>query len=151
METDIMATVKSILVRKTTEIWSISPESTVLDAIKMMADKNIGALTVVINDKLVGIISERDYTRKVILKNRSSSDTLVKDIMSKQVYYTHPEQSIDECMILMSEHRIRHLPVLEDDKLLTMLSIGDVVKEIINDQKYIIKQLENYISWEENY
>lgn len=146
-----MANVKTIMSKKTTGVWSISPEDSVLDAIKMMSDKNIGALTVVKDDKLVGIFSERDYTRKVILKNRASSTTLVKEIMSRQVYYTHPEQSIDECMILMSEHRIRHLPVLEGDKLLAMLSIGDVVKEIINDQKYIIKQLENYISWEENY
>ncbi|MDH3325481.1 MAG: CBS domain-containing protein [Gammaproteobacteria bacterium] len=146
-----MSNVKAILSTKSGELWSVSPEDIVLDAIRLMADKNVGALTVMHNDELVGIISERDYTRKVILKERSSSNTKVKDIMSKQVYYTHPEQSIDECMFLMTEHRIRHLPVLENTKLVGMISVGDVVKEIINDQKYTIKQLENYISWEENY
>ncbi|MDH5257974.1 MAG: CBS domain-containing protein [Gammaproteobacteria bacterium] len=146
-----MSNVKTLLSGKSTELWSVSPENSVLDAIKMMSEKNVGALTVMLNDELVGIISERDYTRKVILKERASSSTKVKEIMSKQVYYTHPEQSIDECMILMTEHRIRHLPVLENKKLIGMISVGDVVKAIINDQKYTIKQLENYISWEENY
>jgi len=146
-----MSNVKTILSKKTSELWSIDPDAMVLEAIKIMADKNVGALTVVKDEKLVGIISERDYTHKVILNNRASNETHVKDIMSRQVFYTHPEQNIDECMILMSEHRIRHLPVLENEKLLGMISIGDVVKEIINDQKYTIKQLENYISWEENY
>lgn len=150
-----MSNVSALLSLKTAnkngDMWSVSPEDSVLDAIKMMAEKNVGALTVTVDNKLVGIISERDYTRKVILKERASTSTKVKEIMSTQVYYTHPDQSIDECMILMTEHRIRHLPVLKDKLLIGMISVGDVVKAIINDQKYTIKQLENYISWEENY
>jgi len=146
-----MSNVTALLANKNGDMWSVSPEDTVLDAIKMMAEKNVGALTVTVNDELVGIISERDYTRKVVLNDRTSSTTLVKDIMSKQVYYAQPDQSIDDCMILMTEHRVRHLPVLDDKKLVGMISVGDVVKAIINDQKYTIKQLENYISWEENY
>jgi len=146
-----MSNVNSLMKDKSQSLWSVSPEDTVLHAIRIMSEKNIGALTVTLNDELVGIISERDYTRKVILMERASSSTKVKDIMTRQVYYTHPEQSIDECMILMTEHRIRHLPVMDDNKLIGMISVGDVVKAIINDQKYTIKQLENYISWEENY
>ena len=146
-----MSNVKTLLSEKNGELWSVSPEDSVLDAIKMMADKNIGALTVVHDHELVGIISERDYTRKVILKDRSSSNTKVKEIMSKQVYYASSDQSIDDCMIIMTEHRIRHLPVMDDKQLMGMITVGDVVKEIISNQKSTIKQLENYIIWEENY
>ncbi len=146
-----MSNAKTLLSNKSGELWSISPEDSVLDAIRMMADKNIGALTVVLDNELVGIISERDYTRKVVLKERSSKNTKVKEIMSKQVYYASSDQSIEDCMIIMTEHRIRHLPVMDNKQLAGMITVGDVVKEIINDQKYTIKQLENYISWEENY
>jgi len=151
VESNIMSNVKTLLSEKNGELWSVSPEDSVLDAIKMMADKNIGALTVVHDHELVGIISERDYTRKVILKDRSSSNTKVKEIMSKQVYYASSDQSIDDCMIIMTEHRIRHLPVMDDKQLMGMITVGDVVKEIISNQKSTIKQLENYIIWEENY
>jgi len=146
-----MSNAKTLLSKKSGDLWSVSPEDSVLDAIKMMADKNIGALTVVLDNELVGIISERDYTRKVVLKDRSSSNTKVKEIMSKQVYYANSDQSIDDCMIIMTEHRIRHLPVMDNKQLMGMITVGDVVKEIINNQKSTIKQLENYITWEENY
>ena len=141
-----MTTVRQILETKGREIWSVSPETTVYDAIKLMADKNAGALLVLERDQMRGIISERDYARKVILKGKSSKDTPVKEIMSIDVVTIRPEQSIDECMALMTSKRIRHLPVLEGNKLAGMISIGDVVKAIISEQEFTIKQLENYIT-----
>ena len=116
-----------------------------------MDDKGVGALAVVQNDGLVGIISERDYARKVILKDRSSKETKVKEIMSTRVFHTFPEQKIEECMAVMTEHHIRHLPVIKDNKLVGMISLGDVVKEIISEQQFKIEQLEHTISWEESY
>lgn len=133
------------------ELWSVSPDDTVYDAIKLMDEKGIGALTVIHQDKLVGIISERDYARKVILKDRSSKNTLVKDIMTKRVLYTHPSQKTNECLAVMNHHRIRHLPVKDKDKLIGIISMGDVVRDIIDDQQLKIKELEHYVSWEENY
>ena len=133
------------------EVWTISPEDTVFDAIKKMNDKSIGALPVVENDKLVGIISERDYARKVILENRSSKDTLVKEIMTERVFHVLPINKIEECMALMTEHHIRHLPVVNEGKLCGMISVGDVVKFIISDQQFKIEQLEQNISWGESY
>jgi CBS domain-containing protein len=141
-----MTTLRSILEVKGNSIWSVSPDSTVYDTIKMMAEKNVGALLVLDGDKLSGIISERDYARKVILKGKSSKETRVSEIMTSSVVTIGPEQSIEDCMALMTAKRIRHLPVLESNKLLGVISIGDVIKAIISEQEYTIKQLENYIT-----
>jgi len=146
-----MITVKNLLERKGNQVWSISTEATVYDSIKLMDEKGVGALAVVIEDSLVGIISERDYARKVIIKDRSSKGTKVKDIMTRQVYHTAPDQTIDECMVSMNKHKIRHLPVLLGKKLVGMVSVSDLVKAIIEDQKYTIKQLENCMTWEESF
>lgn len=116
-----------------------------------MNEKSVGALPVVLDDKLVGILSERDYARKVILEDRSSKETQVKEIMTKRVFHTSPEQKVEECMAVMTEHHIRHLPVITDGKLSGMISVGDVVKYIISDQKFKIEQLEQTISWGESY
>ncbi len=140
-----MKTVKDILEAKGQDVWSIGPDSPVFEALQIMADKNIGALVVVEGENIVGIISERDYARKVILKGKSSKDIPVRDIMTPNVILVHPDQSIEECMTLMSGKRIRHLPVLEAEKLAGVISIGDVVKAIIANDKFLIGQLENYI------
>ena len=133
------------------EIWTISPDDTVFDAIKKMNEKSVGALPVVADEKLVGIISERDYARKVILEDRRSKDTKVKEIMTEHVYHVSPVQKIEECMSIMTERHIRHLPVVTDGKLSGMISLGDVVKYIISDQQFKIEQLEKDISWGESY
>ena len=146
-----MSTVEKLLGSDKKEVWTVSPEDSVFDAIKIMNDKAVGALPVVLNDKLVGIISERDYARKVILENRNSTDTKVKDIMTSRVFHTFSRQKIEECMVVMTEHHIRHLPVVDDEKLSGMISIGDVVKYVISDQKFKIEQLENTITWGESY
>ena len=146
-----MTDISSLLADKVSGLWSVSPEDTVLDAIKLMEEKGIGALLVLDAGVLAGILSERDYARKIILKGRSSSDTQVKEIMSRQVYYTYPDQNIEECLVVMTEHHIRHLPVMKDDHVVGMISMGDVVKEIIKEQRDKIAQLEHYISWEESY
>ncbi len=146
-----MSTVDTLLNSKGCHIWHTHPENSVLEAITLMEEKGVGALAVVKDDRLVGIISERDYARQVILKGRTSIDTLVKDIMTRQVLVTHRDQSINDCMVLMTEKKIRHLPVMDDNKLIGIVSLGDVVKEIIHDQEIKIKELENYISWEEYY
>lgn len=146
-----MTTVAELLKQKKSEIYSISPNNTVLDAIKQMDEKGIGALAVLSNGEMAGIISERDYARKVILKGRSSKETKVKEIMTSRVYYTYPDQDTEACMVVMTEHHIRHLPVMENSKLVGMISLGDVVKDIIKEQKDKIKSLEKYISWEESY
>ncbi len=144
-----MITVGELLDNKGHGIWSVTPENTVFDAIKLMDEKGVGALAVVNDEALVGMISERDYARQVILKGRSSNDTKVKEIMSTQVYYTFPTQTVDDCMVVMSERRIRHLPVLKGDELVGMVSIGDLIKDIIAEQKFIIDQLEHYIAGDE--
>ncbi len=147
----MMSTVHDLLTVKGNTVWALTPEDSVFDAIKLMDDKSVGALAVVHNGKLSGILSERDYARKVILKGRSSKETRVKEIMTTQVYYTVPDQSIEACLVMMSNRHIRHLPVMRNDRLIGMISIGDVVKEIIREQKMKIEQLENYITWEESY
>ena len=143
---EVAGTVSWILAQKSTTVWTIGPDAKVYDAIKMMADKNVGALPVVQNDKLAGIISERDYTRKVILQGRSSKETRVSEIMSMNLVVTHPNESLTGCMRVMTEKRIRHLPVLEEGKLVGMLSIGDALKWVISAQTATIEHLEQYIA-----
>jgi CBS domain-containing protein len=138
--------VRDILTRKGNDVWSISPRASVYDAMKLMADKGIGALLVMEGEKLVGIISERDYARKVILQGRSSRTTSVEEIMTSRVAYAEPGQNIEECMAVMTEKRIRHLPVMEAGQVRGVISIGDLVKSIIDEQKFIIEQLERYIT-----
>ncbi len=141
-----MKTVKQILDEKGHTAWQVTPDSFVYDALKLMADKGIGALLVVEGGKLVGVISERDYARKVILKGKSSLDTPVKDIMTRDVVWVRPEQSVEECMALVTEKRVRHLPVLVDDQVVGVISIGDLVKAVIDEKDFVIKQLESYIT-----
>ncbi len=137
--------VSELLRVKGHEVWSVAPDISVYDSLKLMADKNVGALLVLEADKLIGIFSERDYARRVILQGKSSKDTRVEEIMSLEVTSVHPGQSIEECMALMTNKRIRHLPVLEGNHLVGMISIGDVVKVIISEREDMIKHLENYI------
>lgn len=144
-----MITVGELLDKKGHGLWSVSPDDSVFDAIKLMDEKGIGALVVLKEGALIGMLSERDYARKVILKGRSSVDTKVKEIMTTQVYYTFPSQTVDDCMIVMSERRIRHLPVLKGDEVVGMIAIGDLVKDIIAEQQFMIEQLEHYISGDE--
>jgi len=141
-----MKTVKQILAVKGDQVWTITPDKSVFDALKVMGEQEIGALAVVKNNRLVGIISERDYARKVILKGRTSRDTAVHEIMTTHVLYTHLNQTVVECMAIMTDKRIRHLPVLDQEALVGMVSLGDLVKSIIDEQQFIIEQLENYIS-----
>jgi CBS domain-containing protein len=141
-----MKIVNDILQHKGFDLWFVAPEATVYDALSLMSDKDIGALLVLENDQLVGIFSERDYARKVILQGKSSKITPVKEIMSTKVYFVSPEQTLQECMAVMTDKHIRHLPVLRGEKLVGVISIGDVVKAIIYDQEFTIEQLEKYIS-----
>lgn len=141
-----MARVKQLLQGKGHDVWSIGPEASVYDAIAKMAQEEVGALVVLEGESLIGVVSERDYARKVVLQGRSSRDTKIKDIMTTRVAYARPDQSVEDCMAMMTEKRIRHLPVMEGDKLLGVISIGDLVKFIIEEQKHVIEQLEQYIS-----
>jgi CBS domain-containing protein len=141
-----MKRVKDILEHKGRTVWSIAPAASVYDAMKLMADKEIGALLVMDGSKLVGIISERDYARKVILQGRSSRTTEVQEIMTSRVVYAELDQNIEECMAIMTDKRIRHLPVIESGEVVGIISIGDLVKSIIDEQKFIIEQLERYIT-----
>jgi CBS domain-containing protein len=143
-----MYTVRQILQNKGQQVWSISPEASVFEALQLMAVKDIGALVVVQSDRLVGIFSERDYARKVILQGKTSRETRVGEIMTSRVTFVRPEQTTEECMALMTEKHIRHLPVMESERLIGLISIGDVVKAVISNQKFVINQLENYISGE---
>ena len=140
-------TVGLVLSRKGSRtVWSVEPDQSVYEAIEKMAEKGIGALLVMAEGKLAGILSERDYARKVILKGRHSQNTLVREIMSSPVVFATPEQTIDECMALMTQHRIRHLPVVDDEKVVGLVSIGDLVKAIVSGQEQTIQQLESYIT-----
>ena len=141
-----MTLVKQLLDTKGRALLSISPDASVLDAIKVMAEKGIGALVVLQGTALVGVVTERDYARKVILKGRSSENTLVSEIMTENVITTTGDDSVDECMNLMTDRRIRHLPVVDGESVIGIISIGDLVKAVIADQKAEIEHLEHYIS-----
>jgi CBS domain-containing protein len=140
-----MKTVKQILKEKGSEVWTIGPDQTVLEALRLMAEKEVGALVVINSGGVVGIISERDYARKVILRGVYSKDTPVRDIMSGKVFFVRPDQTAEECLALMTEMRCRHLPVIEDNELKGLVSIGDAVKAVISEKEFLIGQLENYI------
>ncbi len=141
-----MKLIKHLLDRKGRDIISIKPEDSVLDAIRLMAEKGIGSLVVMEDQELLGIMSERDYARKVIIKGRSSESTAVSEIMTANVFTTSSSETVNDCMSVMTEKKIRHLPVVEDNAVIGMISIGDLVKAIISDQQEEIEQLEHYIS-----
>jgi CBS domain-containing protein len=142
----MMKTVHEILARKGNETHSVSPETTIYDALKLMAERNIGAVLVLSKDKLEGIFSERDYARKVVLKGKSSRETKVGEAMTSRVAFVRPNQTVEECMAVMTEKRIRHLPVIQGDDLIGVVSIGDIVQAKISEQQFLIEQLENYIT-----
>ncbi len=141
-----MKTVAQLLRHKGDRVWSIGPEAMVYQALSLMAEKDVGALLVMQGDRLVGILSERDYARKVILRGKSSLKTPVREIMTDRVVCVRPEQSVEECMALMTEHRVRHLPVLVDGRVSGVVSIGDAVKACIDEKDFMIQQLEHYIT-----
>ena len=138
--------INNLLQKKGADIWSTNPDATVFQAMQVMAEKDIGAILVIEDYQLVGIFSERDYARKVILEGKSSRDTLTREIMTKDVFTIQASQSVADCMTLMTEKHIRHIPVFEANELVGVISIGDVVKEIISEQGFVIEQLENYIT-----
>ena len=138
--------VKDVLRAKGHQIWAVSPDDTVFNALQLMADENIGSVLVMDGETLVGILSERDYARKVILRGKASRSLPVSEIMTRNVMVVHPDESIDRCMTLMTQKHIRHLPVVEDDKVVGVVSIGDVVKTVIEDQAFLLSQLEAYIT-----
>jgi len=140
-----MYLVKDILSEKGYEVYKVGPEATVYEALKKMAGKNIGALLVVKDEQVVGVFSERDYARKIILRGKSSKDSSVGELLSERIFYVKPLTSTTECMQIMTDHRVRHLPVMDEDKIVGIVSIGDIVNKIIQDQKHTIKQLEDYI------
>lgn len=140
-----MTTVAQILEGKGSQVWSVRPNARVYDALQLMAEKNVGALLVLEGKELKGIFSERDYARKVILAGKSSRESTVGEIMSPTVFTVDPEQSVEECMALMTEQRVRHLPVVQDERVLGVISIGDAVKAIISEREFTIEQLQSYI------
>ena len=144
-----MTSVASILKSKPVQtVHTIAPNASVFDAVKLMAEKSIGALIVTEGDRVVGIVTERDYARKIVLMSRSSKETPVRDIMTSAVMYVRPDQTSEDCMVLMTEKRLRHLPVMEGERLVGLISIGDLVKDIISEQRFIIDQLQHYIRGE---
>ena len=140
-----MKTVQHLLDSKRHGVASVAPDTSVLDALKVMAEKEIGAVLVLDGDALAGIFSERDYARKVVLQGKASKDTPVREIMTEKVVCVHPEQTIEDCMGLMTDKRVRHLPVMQGRKVIGVISIGDVVKEMLVEKEFVIKQLESYI------
>ncbi len=141
-----MYTVREILQTKDSQLWTIAVDASVFEALEIMAEKNIGSLLVVENDQLRGIFSERDYARGIVLKGKTSKQTSVAELMTKQVVYVAPDDRLKECMALMTSKRVRHLPVYQDGKLIGIVSIGDLVKQIISDQEFTIRELEKYIT-----
>ena len=141
-----MYTVRHLLHAKSNQVWSISPQATIFEALELMATKNIGAVLVIEAEKIVGIFTERDYARKVILKGKTSKTATVGELMTAEVLYVNPDDTIESCMALMTDKRARHLPVMESGKLLGVVSIGDVVKAIISDHDFKIRELEHYIT-----
>ena len=141
-----MITVKDILQTKGHDVISITPDTKVYEALKIMAERNVGALVVLDGEAVAGILSERDYARKVILHGKSSRELQVREIMTSRVYYVHPEQNVQDCMAQMTDKHVRHLPVIDKERLVGIISIGDVVKTIMADQEDTIKLLENYIT-----
>ncbi len=141
-----MKTIRQLLKVKGNDVWAVEPTDLVYEAIEVMAEKGIGALLVMKDSETVGVLSERDYARKVILQGRSSKDTAVQDIMTPDVIFAEPGNTIEQCMALMNDHRIRHLPIRDDNKVIGVVSIGDLVKAIISDQRFRIEQLERYVS-----
>ncbi len=141
-----MRTVRDLLREKGNQVWSVEPGNTVYEALQIMADKKIGALLVMKGSQTVGIFSERDYARQVVLKGKASRETPVRQVMTSKVVYVRPEQTIEECMALMTEKRVRHLPVVVEGKVSGILSIGDVVKATISEKEFLIEQLQNYIT-----
>jgi len=139
-----MATVRQLLDDKGRQVWSIAPDDSVYDSIKLMADKEIGAVVVIENDRPVGIFTERDYARNVILKGKTSPETKVGDVMIRDIICAKPDQTVEECMAVMTSKRIRHLPVVEHNKLIGLVSIGDLVKSVIAEQQFAIEQLDNF-------
>jgi CBS domain-containing protein len=142
---DVSGTIRAILNQKSGDVFSISPDATVFEAIEIMDAKNVGALLVMEQERVVGIISERDYTRKVVLRGKRSRETKVAEIMSTNVTVTHPREPVEKCLRLMTDKHIRHLPVLEGDKVVGVISIGDLVKHVISCQSAAIAHLEHYI------
>jgi CBS domain-containing protein len=141
-----MKTVRDLLEQKGRKVWSVGPDSTVYDALRLMAEKDIGAVLVVSGEELVGVLSERDYARQVVLKGKASRDTPVREIMTSRVIYIRPEQTLEDCMALMTDKHVRHLPVVVGGRIEGLLSIGDVVKAVISEKQFLIQQLENYIT-----
>lgn len=141
-----MKTVADILATKGSEVYSAAPDDSIFDAVKMMAEKGIGSVIVMDGDKLAGIMTERDYARKVILEGKSSRDSSVREVMTTQVLCVSPERTVDECMALMTDKRARHLPVLDHKRVVGVISIGDLVKAVISEQQFLIDQLQHYIS-----
>jgi CBS domain-containing protein len=143
---DVSGTIETILSGKPRDLWSVSPDATVYDAIALMAEKNVGALLVMESGKLVGIVSERDYSRKVMLKGKTSRNSYVREIMTTELTTAHPRETVQECLRFMTEKRIRHLPVMADGELRGVISIGDLVKQVISVQSATLEQLKDYIS-----
>ena len=141
-----MTTVERLLQHKGHIVWSIPPDASVFEAVQLMADKRVGALMVVDKNELIGVISERDYAREIVLKDRASRSTPVSAIMTQRVLYVRPQQTLEECMALMTEKNLRHLPVLDDGRLVGVISMRDVVKDLIAEKEFLIEQMENYIT-----
>ena len=141
-----MTTIAQLLNAKGNQIWSVEPKATIFEALEIMSEKEIGALLVMEDGKLTGIFSERDYARKVILKGKSSKETPVGELMTKKVFYIDPQKTINDCMAMMTAKRIRHVPVIEDNQVVGIVTIGDVVNQIISEQEVTINHLENYIT-----
>lgn len=139
-------TLADLLEKKGSQVYAIAPDATVYDAVKMMAERSVGALLVMEGERLVGMLSERDYARRVILEGRASKDTAVQEIMTARVVYGRPEQSVEDAMAIMSDKKFRHLPVMKADKVVGIVTLGDAVKELLSEKEFLIEQLENYIS-----